>query len=122
MLLSNIQMERYMESLIPVLEHTGMIGYAAARNYRRLSDQLVEYIQRKDDLIREYGNEHEGQVSITPASPKFHEFEAKLIPFATMEHEVEIMKRPMSEAIGSLTGQQILDIWWMLDDDTEEGK
>lgn len=119
MLLSNIEMEQRLESLAPVLEQSGMIGYAAARNYRRLKDQLIEYTQRKEDLIRKYGIQEGGQYSIMPAHANFPAFEQELVPFATMEHEVEIMTRPMSEAAGVLTGKQIVDIWWMLDDDME---
>lgn len=47
-------------------------------------------------------------------------FLSELAPYNEMEHEVELMELPYSEVIGSLSGEEILAIDWMLVDGEEE--
>ena len=49
-------------------------------------------------------------------SPKFKEFCDELAPFNEMEHEVELMTAKYDDAIGTLSGEEILAIDWMLED------
>lgn len=119
MRLSNIEMERRLQSLKPLLERADLIGYAAARNHRMLAQQLVEYDMRKTELIKKYGHQDGPNYSLMPDDPNYMVMVGELEKFAFVEHDVELMTRPMSEAIGKLTGQQIVDVWWMLEDDEE---
>ena len=44
----------------------------------------------------------------------------EIAPYNEMEHEVEIMTLPYSDAIGVLTGEEILAVDWMLVDEEAE--
>lgn len=119
--LKNSQMDTMLRQLKPFLNLRDKIGYAAARNYRRIMDSLTEYLSVKNGLIEKYGAAGESENGrnifvIEPSSPNFRKFLDELAPFEGIEHEVELMTVPAEEAIGSLTGNEILEIDWMLED------
>ena len=96
-------------------------GYIPARNYRFLSNSLVEYETIRLSLIEKYGEEgkdERGQPTfvLKMESPNFKTFCDELAPFNEMTHEVELMTAKYSEAEGNLTGEEILAIDWMLED------
>ena len=121
--LKNIQMDQMINSLQKVLSHRDKIGYYAARNYRILNDSLIEYQNFKNSLIAKYGttdvdsNGNELQtISIKVGSQNFDDFLKELEPFNNIEHEVELMIAKYEDAIGCLSGEEILAIDWMLED------
>jgi hypothetical protein len=121
--LKNIQMDQMINSLQKVLSHRDKIGYYAARNYRILNDSLVEYQNFKNSLISKYGTtdvDTDGNelqtISIKVGSQNFDDFLKELEPFNNIEHEVELMIAKYEDAIGCLSGEEILAIDWMLED------
>ena len=119
MKLTNIEMENRLNSLEPLLDKEKLIGYAVARNRRKLIDALEEYSKTKDELIRKYGTEEDGRISLDVSNPNFVLFEQELLPYAMLEHEVDLMIRPVSEAVECMTGREIENTWWMFEDDLE---
>lgn len=125
--LKNAVMVDMLMQLKPLLSRRDKIGYAAARNHRRLAECLTEYERFRNSLIEKYG-EHEKDengnelpsISLSSTSPNFKMFLSELTPYNEMEHEVELMELPYSEVIGSLSGEEILAIDWMLVDGEEE--
>lgn len=119
--LKNSQMAEMLAKLRPILSHRDKIGYIAARNYRILSETLTEYETFRNNLIQKYGEEITDEmgnttIGIKVDSPKFKEFSAEMAPFNEMEHEVELMTAKYEEAIGSLTGEELLAVDWMFED------
>lgn len=121
--LKNIQMDHMINSLQKVLSHRDKIGYYAARNYRILNDSLIEYQNFKNSLIAKYGTtdvDSDGKelqtISIKVGSQNFDDFLKELEPFNNIEHEVELMIAKYEDAIGCLSGEEILAIDWMLED------
>lgn len=102
------------------MDDTGLLGYACARNARRLADATVEYARIKNDAIREFGREvtdESGRVTaytVEPGSDGFAGFMQRVGPFADLECDVEIMTVPASEVIGKMSGRDSLDIDWMI--------
>lgn len=125
--LKNAVMMDMLTQLKPLLSHRDKIGYAAARNHRRLAECLTEYERFRNGLIEKYG-EHEKdendrelpEISLSVNSPNFKMFLDEIAPYNEMEHEVEIMTLPYSDAIGVLTGEEILAVDWMLVDEEAE--
>lgn len=122
-ILKNAQMAEMLCRLQPLLSHKDKIGYVAARNYRFLSDSLTEYDAFKRGLVEKYGQTDKdedgndaGTISIKVGSPNFKVFCDELRPFNEMEHEVELMTAKYEDAVGCLTGGEILDVDWMLED------
>lgn len=119
--LKNAQMAAMRNQLQPLLSHRDKIGYVAARNYRMLSECLVEYNTFRNSLIEKYGEEgknEDGQpvLQIKMDSPNFKQFCDELAPFNEMEHTVELMTAKYEDAIGCLSGEEILAVDWMLED------
>lgn len=120
-MLKNSEVFERLHSLKPLLSRRDRIGYIAARNYRFLSNSLVEYETIRLSLIEKYGEEEKderGQPTfvLKMESPNFKTFCDELAPFNEMTHEVELMTAKYSEAEGDLTGEEILAIDWMLED------
>lgn len=121
--LKNSKMVEMLRQLQPLLPRRDKIGYVAARNHRRLADSLVEYERFRNSLIEKYG-EHEKDengkelptILLSMSSPNFKMFSEEMAPFNEMEHEVEIMTLPYDEAIGNLSGEEILSVDWMFED------
>lgn len=128
-MLKNVDMDNMMESLKPFLDRKDLIGYAAARNTRLLQEQLVEYHTQRDNLVRTYGEPNtddegneDGTYSLRSDSANWSKFVEELSTFAEIEHDPQLMTIPAKEVIGELTGQEILDIDWMLDYEDEVAK
>lgn len=120
---TNAEMDNMIRHLRPLLAHKGKVGYAAARNTRMLNNAIVEYIERRNALIRKYGDsvkDENGKVQpptgISVNSPNFDKFYEELEPFAIIEHEVDIMKIKYDEAMDVLTGEEMLNVEWMLEE------
>lgn len=119
--LKNFKMIEMLNQLQPILSHRDVIGYVAARNYRILSESLTEYMSIRRGLIEKFGEESTDEnglptVQIKIGSPSFESFCKEMEPFDEMEHEVDLMIAKYSDAIGCLTGEEILGIDWMLED------
>lgn len=119
--LKNSQMVEMLHQLQPILSHRDKIGYVAARNYRVLSNSLTEYEAFKRSLVEKYGEEGTDEhgapiVSIKIGSEGFKAFCDEMEPFNNMEHEVELMTAKYEDAVGCLSGAEILAVDWMLED------
>lgn len=112
---------------ISILEHfldrSDIVGYAAARNTRKLRNEIVEYEKFRNNLIKEYGtpevdeNGNEtGRFMVMPNSKDFVMVSAKMDELDKIEHNVDIMTIQYEDIIGKLTGSEILSIDWMLED------
>lgn len=117
---ANYRMEQMLEAATGQLGRRDLIGYAAARNVRLLDGELTEYMERRDALLAEHGEEDgEGGFFLTAGSPGFPAFAEALGPFASVEHEFEPFRIPYAEAIGQLTGEELLELDWMFEDGEE---
>ena len=127
MTFSNAQMDRMIETLKPLLAQRNKVGYVAARNTRLLMTETTEYIKIRDELIQKYGKQDTdqdgnplGTVSIVIGSEEYQKFNGSIKEYMDIEHDVPIMKMKYSEVIGILSGEEILAIDWMLEDDEEK--
>lgn len=114
---TNAQLERMLASITLHLGRRDLIGYVCARNYRVIGDALAEYVQVKNALLAECGEVgDDGVPRISTASPRYAEFVARFEPIAGVEQELTIMPLKYTDVVGELTGEEILDIDWMLED------
>ncbi len=123
MKISNIRMDGYIDSLAPFLDRRDKIGYAAARNTRRLQEASMEYSKLREDLINKYGEpeidkdgNETGRYMLEVRSENFKKFQNEIEEIAKIEHDVQIFKLPYDYVIEKLTGSEILEIDWMLED------
>lgn len=119
----NLEMAGMLQELRPLLSRRDIVGYAAARNVRALSQSLTEYTAFRTQLVEKYGTPetddtgHEtGTISLKMDSPNFKAFLEELEPFNNVAHDVELMMVKYQDVIGLLSGEEILSIDWMLED------
>lgn len=120
---TNNDMEQMLAQVEKQLHRKDVIGYAAARNARILRDELSEYSKVRDELVMKYGEADldeqgvpTGSVSLSLKSEKFPLFVEEIERFARIEHEPNLFKLKFEEAIGQLSGSELLEIEWMFED------
>lgn len=121
MKLKNAQMDAMIQSLRPHLGRRDVIGYAAARNTRVLTDAACEYLMRKDEVVREHGiaemdadGNPTGRFVMDVAGNE--DAMRELEEWGAIEHEADLFTLKYDEAIGKLSGQELLSIDWMFED------
>ncbi len=98
------------------VHETGKLGYACARNLRRLQDAGKEFIDKRDELIMAYGTRQEDG-SFVFSNENIEKLNEEIKEYALIEHDVDIMK--VSEDVfcsGNLDSQTMYKLDWMVDD------
>ena len=124
MVFTNEQMGRMIETLKTLLPQRNKAGYVAARNTRLLMTELTEFNNIRNELIRKYGKpdvdedgRELGTVSIDIGSEEFRKFTEEIGEYINIEHDVQIMKMKYDEVVGILSGEEILALDWMLEEE-----
>ncbi len=117
----NYEMDAMLISLKPLLSHRGKLGYAAARNARILSNALVEYYNFRNELIKKYGEKIKDDngsetMGININSPNFDIFTKEMEEYMYIEHNVDLMTVSYTDAMEVLTGEEMLNLDWMLNE------
>ena len=107
------------------LNDTGLLGYACARNARLLTLATLEYAQRREKAVREFGTEvldEDGNVkgyTINRDSEAWDRYQEQMAAFDAIEHEVDVFKVKASKLVGEVSGRDMLALDFMLDWDEE---
>ena len=119
MRLTNKKMDEYFTALSNMSEKaTGRLGYAIARNLRKLSEELVEYQALKDKAINKYGevgDDGVARIRIDPDSEAFKSFTEDMKEYMDIEHDVQVFTVSEDEVINSpLNAKEMLSIDFMI--------
>lgn len=119
MKLTNKKMDEYFLALSKMSEKaTGRLGYAIARNLRKLSEELVEYQALKDKAINKYGEIGENGIAtikVDPNSEAFKSFTEDMKEYMDIEHDVQIFMVSEEEVVNSpLNAKEMLAIDFMI--------
>lgn len=111
--LTNVEMWESIQVLTNTKE-TGKLGYACARNLRKLLDGCHEYMQIRDKLLAEYGTTSgNGQYTFEPDKAKA--FSKELSEYAAISHDVDVMQVDEETFYsGSLTTKDMFTLHWMV--------
>ena len=119
----NYELVAMQQSLKPLLQLRDKLGFIAARNTRIIENALTEYENFKNDLIKKYGEpdfDKNGNklttISIKVSSPNFTDFFFLFESLNNIEQEVDLMTTKYADAIGVLSGEEMLGVDWMLED------
>lgn len=120
---TNEQMFGMYQMLQPFLGMKNMIGYAAARNSRVLFDKVQEYAEFRMALILKYGKpvldddgNETGDYSLDIDSENFKEFSEEIGKYANIKSKVKLFTVDYNEAIGVLSGEELLALDFMFED------
>ena len=102
-----------MVQMMTEMNETGRLGYAIAKNMRKLSEEITEYSQKRDELIMKYGEQDGDRYRIPPE--KAADFLSELSEYDGIEFEYA--PHQVSEddfCAGSLTSAQMYRLDWMV--------
>jgi len=105
------QAEQLLINLDSLTECKGSIGFKIAYNIRKLSDELKEYVQFKQELFKKYGEEVEGNLVINKESENFPLF-VKELNELDQDIEIPLMKFNEKDLVESgLTAKEMAKVW-----------
>ena len=117
MIMNNKTIWEGIQTLGSVAE-TGKLGYACARNMRKLMDAGKEFMEVRDRLLQEYGEDAgNGKYNFSP--DKAQAFTDAIREYEEIEHDVDVYQ--VSEDVfmsGNLTSKHMYSLSWMV---KEEG-
>ena len=120
---ANLELENMLASLSSVIDRTDVIGYTAAKNTLAIQGAITAYIETRDRLIEKYGDQETdangvptGRMHIDPSMDDFPAFLEELQQIATRESKVTVETLPYAEAIGKISGTQLLALDWMFEE------
>lgn len=105
------------ESSLPLLDElrkrNDKIGYAAAWNYRRLSETIEDYMKDKATILEDSGvRNQDGTFSLMVGSAALGE----LLNLVNMERTVEVYTVQSDDAFGNVSGEAIITLDFMFND------
>lgn len=118
MKLTNATMSLHLNSLTVLSKKVkGKLAYGVARNIRKLTNELTEYEEIKNNYIMEHGTESEdGRFSIDLKSEEYKKFLEFIKEFLLIEHDVDIFMISEEEIFNSdLTADEILSLDFMIE-------
>ena len=119
MKLTNYQMDINLQAMQKISEKvTGKLAYAVARNMRKISEELVEYQNLKNNAIFKYGEKGEdGRASIRVDSDAYIKFLEEMKEYSDISHDVPIQMVTKEELLSSsLNANEILTIDFMVEE------
>ena len=113
MKMTNEQMSANVE-LLAGLQETGKLGYAIARNLRKLRDAAAEYLDAKQKMLVEYGEDMgDGRYKVD-----IEVFQREVGELAGIQHEADIYQVDEDTfTSGTLTSGQMEQLLWMVKED-----
>ena len=104
-------------TILSGLEEKGMLGFAIARNRKKLTDECKEFAEKRDELLKEFGTDiGNGQYQLH--NDKAIDFLEALKPYAELEVDVAVMTVPQDVfCSGNLTSSQMFALDWMVNEE-----
>lgn len=114
MILTNAKIFDSIPVLTQAREEKGLLGYAVMVNLRKLSAEVNEYNEKRNELLAKHGTDlGDGRYDLTPEQQAA--FFAELRPFADLEVEVAVRQVPEDAFYGGgLTAWQMDALSWMV--------
>ncbi len=115
--LTNQQIYVYIQNLRSIATKvSGRVAYAVAKNIRKLSAEIVEYENVRDELITKYGEIAEnGQTSIQIGSEGYFKFLGEIQEYDDIKQNVDILMLSPDDLYKSdLNADEIMRIDFMI--------
>lgn len=109
------QAENLLINLNSLAECKGSIAFKIAYNIHKLTDELQEYVQFKQELFKKYGEEVDGQLSISKDSEHIQDFlnELKKLDVDIDVHLLKITEEELKDS--NLSAKEMAMIWELYD-------
>lgn len=119
MKLTNIEMDNKLISLNNISDKvSGKLAYAVARNIRKISNEVVEFENIKNQLIKKYGTTDDNGIStIEVGTDGYEKFINEIKEYTSIEHDIDIYKIEEDEIFKSnLNAKEIINLDFMIEE------
>lgn len=98
------------------LHETGKLGYAIARNMRKMMDAAKEYLDIREEVLKKYGTDKgDGRYLIPQENTEA--FWNEISQYATIEHDVDVFHVSADEFMsGGMDSEQMFILDWMVEE------
>ena len=123
MKLTNIEMFNYLNILKEISNKVyGKLGYAVARNIRKISEENIEYEKIRLECIYKYGTLNENDTYVIKTDTEAYlNFVKDMEEISEISHEIDIYKVDVDTIIKSnLSAQEIFNIDFMIKEEEEK--
>lgn len=119
---TNLQLQTYFDILNEVASKvTGKLAYLVTKNARVISNELNEYTTIRNDNIRKYGQEIDGQIKLAYDSPGYADFCKVMAEYDNIELDVKILKaKPEDLYTSQLNAIEMDRLSFMIDEEEED--
>lgn len=119
---TNLQLQTYFDILNEVASKvTGKLAYFVTKNARVISNELNEYTTIRNDNIRKYGQEIDGQIKLAYDSPEYTDFCKVMAEYDNIELDVKILKvKPEDLYTSQLNAVEMDRLSFMIDEEEED--
>lgn len=122
-LMNVIEIENNNNIVFKYLDRIDIIGYACARNSKTFTKELDEFSDFKKNLLEKYGHKElnengieTGVVTIDETDAKYEDAMSEYKKVLYLDRNIDIIKIKYTDVIGLLSGNEILQLDWMLED------
>jgi len=96
---------------------------AIAKNLRKLNEELKEFLETRDELIKKYGEVTEdGMITLKIDSENFSKYIQEIEPIGQMKFNVDLVKITYDDLPETITPEQVLALDFMIEEDNIDDK
>ena len=118
---TNLQLQNYFDILNKIAsEVTGKLAYLVTKNARKISEELQEYTDIRNNKLRQYGEERDGQIFLSIDSENYPKFIAEMAEYDEIELELSfLMAEPADLYTSNLNAIEMDQISFMINDEED---
>ena len=120
MKLTNLEMFNYLNALDNISDKVyGKLGYAVARNLRKITNELIEFENMRLKIFCKYATLNENnEYELQPNTESYQKFINEINEIAMISHKVDIYKIEPDLVIESnLSAKELNDLIFMIKDE-----
>ena len=120
MKLTNLEMFNYLNALDNISDKVyGKLGYAVARNLRKITNELIEFEDMRLKIFYKYATlNKDNEYELQPNTESYQKFINEINEIAMISHKVDIYKIEPDLVIESnLSAKELNDLIFMIKDE-----
>lgn len=120
MKLTNLEMFNYLNALNNISDKVyGKLGYAVARNLRKITNELIEFEDMRLKIFYKYATlNKDNEYELQPNTESYQKFINEINEIAMISHKVDIYKIEPDLVIESnLSAKELNDLIFMIKDE-----
>lgn len=103
-------------TILSSLKENGKLGYAIARNRRKIEAEIIEYSKIRGEALAKYGSLIEDTNQYRLSGENLAKYNEEMAQYKDIECEIDVMQVSLDEFLsGNLDSNQMYALDWMVD-------